>query len=215
MKNDFFRLEIDNGIATIWIDSLKDKVNIVSPSLIDDFENIFDEINKNKKIKGAILISAKNDFIAGADIKSFVGEKVGDFQPISRRGHKLLEKIENSKKPIVSAIHGTCYGLGTEISLSCNARICSNDTKTKIALPEVKIGLLPGAGGTQRLPRLIGLTKALDIMLTGKNIFAYSAKKMGLVDEVVDKSKLHLAATNIVESINTNKFKRKKINRNL
>ena len=211
MKNDFFRLEIDNGIATIWIDSLKDKVNIVSPSLIDDFENIFDEINKNKKIKGAILISAKNDFIAGADIKSFVGEKVGDFQPISRRGHKLLEKIENSKKPIVSAIHGTCYGLGTEISLSCNARICSNDTKTKIALPEVKIGLLPGAGGTQRLPRLIGLTKALDIMLTGKNIFAYSAKKMGLVDEVVDRSKLHLAATNIVESINTNKFKRKKI----
>ncbi len=155
MKNDFFRLEIDNGIATIWIDSVKDKVNIVYPSLINDFEDVFDEINKNNNIKGAILISAKKDFIAGADIKSFVGEKAGDFQPISRRGHQLLEKIENSKKPIVSAIHGTCYGLGTEISLSCNARICSNDSKTKIALPEVKIGLLPGAGGTQRLPKLV------------------------------------------------------------
>ena len=215
MKNDFFRLEIDNGIATIWIDSVKDKVNIVYPSLINDFEDVFDEINKNNNIKGAILISAKKDFIAGADIKSFVGEKVGDFQPISRRGHQLLEKIENSKKPIVSAIHGTCYGLGTEISLSCNARICSNDSKTKIALPEVKIGLLPGAGGTQRLPKLVGLTKSLDIMLTGKNVFAYSAKKIGLVDEVVDKSKLHRAAINMIEIINANKFKRKKIKKSL
>jgi len=215
MKNDFFKLEINSGVATIWIDSTKDKVNIVYPSLINDFEEVFENINENNNIKGAVLISAKEDFIAGADIKSFIGEKVGDFQPISRKGHQLLEKIENSKKPIISAIHGTCYGLGTEISLSCKARICSNDPKTKIALPEVKLGLLPGAGGTQRLPKLVGLTKSLDIMLTGKNIYAYPAKKIGLVDEVVDKSKLHRAAKKMIDDINDKKFKRRRIKKSL
>lgn len=201
MNNDFFRLEVKDGIATIWIDSKKDKMNIVSPTLMGDFDQIFNEIASNNEIKGAILISAKKDFIAGADIKSFTGEKVGDFQPTSRQGHKMLDQIQYSKKPIISAINGTCYGLGTEISLACHGRICSDDPRTKIALPEVKLGLLPGAGGTQRLPRLVGLQKSLDIMLTGKNIFPYPAKKMGLVDEVVDKSKIHRAAKAMINKI--------------
>ena len=211
IKSDLFRLEIEEGIATIWIDSQKDKMNIVSPSLIGDFENVFKEIETNEDIIGAILISAKKDFIAGADIKSFKGEKVGDFQPFSRKGHELLQKIEDSKKPIVSAIHGTCYGLGVELSLACNARVCSNDSKTKLALPEVKLGLLPGGGGTQRLPRLVGLQASLDMMLTGKNIFPSKAKRIGLVDEVVHQSKLHKAAKKIVLSIIKNNFQRKKV----
>jgi 3-hydroxyacyl-CoA dehydrogenase/enoyl-CoA hydratase/3-hydroxybutyryl-CoA epimerase len=211
IKSDLFRLEIEEGIATIWIDSQKDKMNIVSPSLIGDFENVFKEIETNEDIIGAILISAKKDFIAGADIKSFKGEKVGDFQPFSRKGHELLQKIEDSKKPIVSAIHGTCYGLGVELSLACNSRICSNDSKTKLALPEVKLGLLPGGGGTQRLPRLVGLQASLDMMLTGKNIFPSKAKRIGLVDEVVHQSKLHKAAKKIVLSIIKNNFQRKKV----
>jgi len=211
IKSDLFRLEIEDGIATIWIDSQKDKMNIVSPSLIGDFENVFKEIETNEDIIGAILISAKKDFIAGADIKSFKGEKVGDFQPFSRKGHELLQKIEDSKKPIVSAIHGTCYGLGVELSLACNSRVCSNDSKTKLALPEVKLGLLPGGGGTQRLPRLVGLQASLDMMLTGKNIFPSKAKRIGLVDEVVHQSKLHNAAKKIVLSIIKNNFQRKKV----
>ena len=211
MKSDLFRLDIDEGIATIWIDSQKDKMNIVSPSLIGDFENVFKEIETNEGVIGAILISAKKDFIAGADIKSFKGEKVGDFQPFSRKGHELLQKIEDSKKPFVSAIHGTCYGLGVELSLACNARVCSNDSKTKLALPEVKLGLLPGGGGTQRLPRLVGLQASLDMMLTGKNIFPFKAKRIGLVDEVVHQSKLHKAAKKIVLSIIKNNFQRKKV----
>ena len=94
MKTDLFSLEIEKGIATIWIDSQKDKMNIVSPSLIGDFENVFEEVENNNEVIGAILISAKKDFIAGADIKSFKGEKVGDFQPFIRKGHELLQKIE-------------------------------------------------------------------------------------------------------------------------
>ena len=215
MGNDLFRLEIEKGIATIWIDSKKDKINIVSPSLITDFEEIFNEVNQNEQIQGAILISAKKDFIAGADIKSFKGEKVGDFQPTSRKGHAMLQAIEDCRKPIVAAIHGTCYGLGTEISLACHARICTDDTKTKMALPEVKLGLLPGAGGTQRLPRLVGLATSLDIMLTGKNVYAYPAKKIGLVDEVVHHSKLHRAAKTLVTKMISGKFQRKPIKKSL
>jgi len=211
MNNDFFRLEIDNGIATIWIDSQKDKMNIVSPTLIGYFEQVFSEIANNDEILGAILISAKKDFIAGADIKSFKGEKTGDFQPTSRKGHEMLSQLENSKKPIISAIHGTCYGLGTEISLACHGRVCSDDSRTKLALPEVKLGLLPGAGGTQRLPRLVGLQKSLDMMLTGKNIYPRPAKKMGLVDDVVHQTKLHRAAVNMIHKINKGDFKRNKV----
>ena len=215
IKSNLFRLEIEKGIATIWIDSQKDKMNIVSPSLIGDFENVFNEIENNDDVIGAVLISAKKDFIAGADIKSFKGEKVGDFQPFSRKGHELLKKIEDSKKPIVSAIYGTCYGLGVELSLACKARVCSNDSKTKLALPEVKLGLLPGGGGTQRLPKLVGLQASLDMMLTGKNIFPVKAKKIGLVDEVVHHSKLHKAAKKLVHDIASNKFKRKKLKKSL
>ena len=209
MENDFFKIENINGIATIWLDFKNEKMNIVSPKLVDQFEAIFESINKEQDIKGAIIISAKPDFIAGADIKAFKADKVGDFQPISKKGHDLLFMIEKSKKPIVSAINGTCYGLGVEMSLACHGRICSDDPRTKLALPEVKLGLLPGGGGTQRLPKLIELQKALDMMLTGKNIYPRQAKRMGLVDEVVNKNKLHIAAIKLVEKI----IKDGKINR--
>ncbi len=210
MENDFFKIEKSNGISTIWLDFKNEKMNIVSPTLVDQFENIFKSINKDDSIKGAIIISAKPDFIAGADIKAFKADNIGDFQPISKKGHELLFMIENSKKPIVSAINGTCYGLGVEMSLACQARICSDDPRTKLALPEVKLGLLPGGGGTQRLPKLVGLQKSLDIMLTGKNIYPRQAKKMGLVDEVVNKNKLHSASTTLVlKLIKDGKLKRK------
>ena len=201
MQNDFFNIQIEEGIATIWLDFKKEKMNIVSPSLIGNFNEVFELLNNDTTIKGGIIISAKPDFIAGADIKSFKAEKEGDFQEISKEGHQILNIIENSKKPIIAAIHGTCYGLGTEISLACQGRICSDDPRTKLALPEVKLGLLPGGGGTQRLPRLVGLQKSLDMMLTGKNIYPKQAKRMGLVDEVVNKNKLHRAAVKMINTV--------------
>jgi len=201
MQNDFFNIQIEEGIATIWLDFKKEKMNIVSPSLIGNFNEVFELLNNDTTIKGGIIISAKPDFIAGADIKSFKAEKEGDFQEFSKKGHQILNIIENSKKPIIAAIHGTCYGLGTEISLACQGRICSDDPRTKLALPEVKLGLLPGGGGTQRLPRLVGLQKSLDMMLTGKNIYPKQAKRMGLVDEVVNKNKLHRAAVKMINTV--------------
>jgi 3-hydroxyacyl-CoA dehydrogenase/enoyl-CoA hydratase/3-hydroxybutyryl-CoA epimerase len=187
----------EDGFAIINIDVQGEKMNIISPELIEVFDEVFEQLNQDSDTKAIILTSAKKDFIAGADIKAFKAEKKGDFLPIVRKGHESMFKIERSKKPIIAAISGTCYGLGTELSLACHARIISDEPHSKMALPEVKLGLLPGAGGTQRLPRLIGVSGALDMMLTGKNIFPHAAKKMGLVDEVVNKNKLISAAKSI------------------
>ncbi len=96
-----------------------------------------------------------------------------------------MNRLEKFPKPVVAAIHGAALGGGLEVALACHCRIASDDPRTVLALPEVKLGLLPGGGGTQRLPRLIGVSKALDMMLTGKNIYARNAKKMGLVDILV------------------------------
>ena len=194
MVESYINREVSNGVAFLYLNQKDSKVNVVSPTLIDVFEQIIDEVIEDETIKAAVFISAKKDFIAGADIQSFKAHKVGDFQPISRKGHDLLTKVENSPKPFLAAIHGTAYGLGVELPLACAARIATNHRRTKLALPEVKLGLLPGGGGTQRLPRLIGLQASLDMMLTGKNIFAQKAKKIGLVDELVHPSKLKIAA---------------------
>lgn len=193
-RSNYLSIEKDNGIATLWLDKKDDKQNIISPDLIGLFDEVFAELEADASVKAVVIISRKKDFIAGADIKAFKAEKHGDFQPISRKGHEIMSRIEHATKPVVAAISGTCYGLGVEMALACHARIVTDDRSTKLALPEVKLGLLPGGGGTQRLPRLIGIQKALDMMLTGKNIYPYQALKMGLADAVVNKNKLHRAA---------------------
>lgn len=209
-KDQLFTIEkSDNGVATIWMDQKDSKVNKVGPELINLFDQVFKEINEDDAIKAIVLGSKKKDFIAGADIEAFQKvKKPGDWAPITLKGHAILEAIENNKKPIVAAINGSALGAGLEIALACTARICSDDKSTKLALPEVKLGLLPGGGGTQRLPELIGLQAALDMMLTGKNIFPGKAKKIGLVDQVVHKSALHNAAVKMAVSLTKKKFKR-------
>jgi 3-hydroxyacyl-CoA dehydrogenase/enoyl-CoA hydratase/3-hydroxybutyryl-CoA epimerase len=210
-RDDYFILERnDNGVATVWMDLKGEKINKVGPDMIGLFDGIFDEIDKDDSIKALVLNSRKKDFIAGADIESFQQVKnPGDWSPVTRKGHGILHRIEKSRKPVVAAIHGSALGAGLEIALACTARICSDDRSTKLALPEVKLGLLPGGGGTQRLPRLIGLQGALDMMLTGKNVFAGKAKKIGLVDRVVHKSALQKAAEKMALELTKKKIRRK------
>lgn len=209
-QEDFLTIDIQDGIATIWLDNKLEKMNVVSPAVIEVFGGLTEEIENNDDIKAVILISRKKDFIAGADIKSFSIEKPGDFRPYQTQGHISLQKLEDSSKPIVAAIHGTCFGLGTEIALACHARIASDHSSTKFGLPEVKLGILPGGGGTQRLPRRIGIQRALPLILTGKNVYAYQAKKMGLVDALTDRHKLHHAATVMAKKLLKNPIKRKR-----
>jgi 3-hydroxyacyl-CoA dehydrogenase/enoyl-CoA hydratase/3-hydroxybutyryl-CoA epimerase len=210
MVEDYIQKELSNGVAFLYLNQKDAKVNIVSPTLINVFEQVIDAVIADDSVKAAVFISAKKDFIAGADIQSFSADKIGDFQPISLKGHALLAKLENSPKPFVAAIHGTAYGLGVELPLACAARVASVHKSTKLALPEVKLGLLPGGGGTQRLPRLIGLQASLDMMLTGKNIFASKAKKIGLVDELVHPSKLKIAAEKLALRLVNKPLKRKR-----
>jgi 3-hydroxyacyl-CoA dehydrogenase/enoyl-CoA hydratase/3-hydroxybutyryl-CoA epimerase len=201
-SEDYYSIDIQDGVATIWMDQKGEKINKISPDVIGLFDEVYSSLESNPAVKAIILISRKKDFIAGADIDAFAHvKKKGDFEPITRKGHAILNKIESSSKPIVAAIHGNCLGAGLEIALACHARIASDDKSTKLALPEVKLGLLPGGGGTQRLPRLVGLQKSLDMMLTGKNIFARPALKMGLVDKVVHVSSLHNAAVKLAKEI--------------
>lgn len=209
MKNKYVEIEKRDGVAIIWMDEQDSKINKIGPDMIETFNPMMDELEKDPEVKAAVMISRKKDFIAGADIEAFASvKKEGDWQPIAKKGHEILNRLEKSKKPVVAAINGACMGAGLEIALACAARVASDSPKTILSLPEVKLGLLPGGGGTQRLPRLVGIQKALDMMLTGKNVFAYPAKKMGLVDRLSTKEALLDAAICLAKELTKDPLKR-------
>lgn len=198
------------NVAVITLNQPGEKVNTLNEAMMDQFANFLDDLESDASLKGAVLISGKeNNFIAGADIEMFKArETAEEIEQLSLDGHAILNRVESSSKPIAVAIHGSCMGGGLELSLACHYRIASGHSKTIMALPEVKLGILPGTGGTQRLPRLIGIQKSLNYMLTGKNIFARQAYKMGLVDELVHKDALEEAAIKAVHKVSSGKFER-------
>jgi 3-hydroxyacyl-CoA dehydrogenase/enoyl-CoA hydratase/3-hydroxybutyryl-CoA epimerase len=191
---DFVTIEKTNGVATLWLDHRNETQNIVSPEVVEVLRAILADIEIDPEVKACVFISRKENFIAGADIKAFAIDRPGQFRPIQAAGHEALSRLERSTKPSVAAVHGACLGLGTELALACQARIATDDPSTRFALPEIRLGLLPGGGGTQRLPRRVGIRRALDLMLSGKNVYANQALGMGLVDDVVNPQKLHRAA---------------------
>ncbi len=184
-------IEKRGEIAIVWLDQQDEKINKVSREFADEIDVLFQQLEADSEVKAAVIISKKKDWIAGADIEMFQQVKQkGDFIDFTRKGHQSLNRLEASKKPVIAAVHGACLGAGTEIALACHGRIVSDDASTHFALPEVMLGLLPGGGGTQRLPRLIGIQKALDMLLTGKKIYAHKAKSIGLADKITTKESL-------------------------
>uniref|UniRef100_H3AS84 Trifunctional enzyme subunit alpha, mitochondrial n=1 Tax=Latimeria chalumnae TaxID=7897 RepID=H3AS84_LATCH len=179
--------EVKGDVAVVRFNTPNSKVNTLSKELQSEFIQVMDEVWGNDAITSAVLISTKPGcFIAGADINMIeecrTAEEVTE---LSRGGQKMFEKIEHSPKPVVAAINGSCLGGGLEVAIACHYRIATKDKKTVLGTPEVMLGLLPGAGGTQRLPKMVGIPAAFDMMLTGRNIRADKAKKMGLVDHLV------------------------------
>jgi 3-hydroxyacyl-CoA dehydrogenase / enoyl-CoA hydratase / 3-hydroxybutyryl-CoA epimerase len=176
-----------DGIAIITIDLPNEPVNKFSAQVIAEFDAMLTQIEGNSAVKAAVLISGKPDvFIAGADIDAFLEFKsAADAEAASASGHRMMSRLEKSRVPVVAAIHGACLGAGLEMSLACAYRIATDHPKTILALPETQLGLIPGAGGTQRLPKFVGLQVALDMILTAKNIRAKKALQTGLVDEMV------------------------------
>jgi 3-hydroxyacyl-CoA dehydrogenase/enoyl-CoA hydratase/3-hydroxybutyryl-CoA epimerase len=185
--SDTLHTEIVDDILVVTIDKPGDAVNTLSPALVGEFEGVFLRVDEDTLIKGVVLISGKPDgFIAGADIEQFKDFKSAtDAERVSRMGQDLLRRLEKLRVPAVAAIHGACLGGGLETALACRYRICTDHPKTTLALPEVQLGLIPGMGGTQRLPRRVGLQTALDMILTGRSVRAKRALQNGLVDEMV------------------------------
>ncbi|XP_020018467.1 trifunctional enzyme subunit alpha, mitochondrial [Castor canadensis] len=179
---------IKGDVAVVRINSPNSKVNILNEKVQSEFEDVMNEIWANDLIRSAVLISSKPGcFVAGADINMLASCKTHqEGTQISQEGQRLFGKLEKSTKPIVAAISGSCLGGGLELAISCQYRVATKDRKTVLGVPEVLLGILPGAGGTQRLPKMVGIPAAFDMMLTGRNIRADRAKKMGLVDQLVE-----------------------------
>ncbi len=172
------------GVALVLLDTPDSPVNVLSRELFEEVAPILDEIESDAALRACVMASAKpGTFIAGANLKQLIAVRnVEEGSALSRDGQRLLERIARSRKPFVAAIHGPALGGGLEVALACHYRLAADDPKTVLALPEVQLGLLPGAGGTQRLPRLIGLAQALPLLLTGKRLRAQQAYRLGLVD---------------------------------
>ncbi len=189
-------VEVTDGIAIITFDLPNESVNKLSRAVKDEFVALVTRLERDPTVHAAVLISGKPDvWIAGADIEEFLQLKTAsDAERLSRDGQMLLDSVENLRVPMIAAIHGACLGGGLETALACRYRIATEHPKTILGLPEVQLGLIPGAGGTQRLPRRIGLSNALDMILTGKHVRAKKALQLGLVDELVHPSILRSVA---------------------
>ena len=193
----------NDGIALIEIDVPGEAVNTLRSQSAAEFQEAFDEIDRASDVRGVILCSKKTDnFIAGADISMLdaVVEKA-DGTRLSRVGQAATHRISECKVPVVAAIHGACLGGGLEIALACHARVASMHDKTKLGLPEVQLGILPGMGGTVRLIDVVGLSTGLDMLLTGRQLSSRRALAVGLVDHVVEPAALIASATESVESL--------------
>jgi 3-hydroxyacyl-CoA dehydrogenase / enoyl-CoA hydratase / 3-hydroxybutyryl-CoA epimerase len=176
-----------DGVAVVRFDVTGEPVNTLQSSFAGEFSSLFAELAADSQVKAVVFTSGKPDsFIAGADIEMLRAvERAEQGSELSRIGQRALSLLVGFRVPVVAAIHGACLGGGLELALACSARVASTDEKTQLGLPEVQLGVLPGLGGTQRLPRLVGVQVALDLLLTGKQVDGQRALRMGLVDELV------------------------------
>jgi len=186
----------DDGVATVRIDDPDASANKISKETLSAFSEALDHLEQADAVTGVVFISGKEgSFIVGADLQMLEQfDTPSDVRAVSRRAHRLLMRVQNLSVPTVAAIEGPCMGGGLEMTLGCDYRIASTHDATRLALPEVQLGLLPGGGGTQFLPRLVGVQEALTMMLTGKNTYPEKARDVGLADALIHPPGLHSAA---------------------
>jgi 3-hydroxyacyl-CoA dehydrogenase / enoyl-CoA hydratase / 3-hydroxybutyryl-CoA epimerase len=189
------RLAVEDGIAWLVLDDPEKKLNTLSTRFFNWFEEATARL-ENERPEALVVLSGKPDsFVAGADISELQG--VVERAPVLamlQRGHALMARLGALPFPTVAAIHGACLGGGLELALACDRRVATDHPKTRLGLPEVQLGLIPGLGGTQRLPRLIGVADALDLILTARQVDARKALRLGLVDAVCHPLDLRQAA---------------------
>ncbi|HEX5755083.1 MAG TPA: 3-hydroxyacyl-CoA dehydrogenase NAD-binding domain-containing protein [Arenimonas sp.] len=190
----------DDGILVLTLDRADQGVNALSRAVLDELDSLLERIAIEPP-KGLVIRSGKSaGFVPGADIKEFQDFDVqGTVDVAIARGQRVFQHLASLPCRTVAAIHGHCMGGGTELALACRFRVASNEESTRIGLPEVKLGIYPGWGGSVRAPRLIGAPAAMDLMLTGRSLSASAAKAMGLVDKVVEPAMLLDAAVKLAQ----------------
>ena len=179
-----FTVDAD-GIGLVTFDQPGRAMNVLTPDLLGGFATLFERLEKEDGLKGLVLTSGKPSFIVGADIDQL--HQIMTVEQAFQLGEELkalMRRMEKCGKPVVAALNGTTLGGGLELALACHARFAIDDPKAKIGLPEVKLGLLPGAGGTQRLPRLIGIQKSFELITQGTELSPAKAKGLGIVTDL-------------------------------
>ena len=193
----------EDQVAVVTLDVPGESHNTMKLEFIPLFLKIFEEVSTRPGLVGVVITSGKvGSFLAGADLSLVRSlHTSGQAPALAEQAHTLLSKLDTFPVPVVAAIQGACLGGGLELALACHGRICADDPDTVLGLPEVQLGLIPAGGGTQRLPRLIGIAPALDLLLTGRQVKTRAALKMGLVDEVVRPSILEACAVARVHTL--------------
>ena len=191
--------DVRDGIAYITVNRPK-VLNALNDQTMEELKHVFLDIRHRNDVRGAIFTGAgEKAFIAGADINELATQSPIDGKERSRRGHHILDIIENLGKPVIAAINGYAFGGGCEIAMACTIRLASDNAK--IGQPEVKLGIVAGYGGTQRLPRLVGLGRALEILLIGEPISAQRAFEIGLVNGVYPQAELLTQAETMLKKM--------------
>ena len=200
----FFNLlyEKRNGISYVTINR-PEKLNALSPAIMEELDECFQGIAKDAEVRAVILTGAgEKAFVGGADIRVLAEQTPVEGQALSRRGQEILSFIERLGKPVIAALNGYALGGGCELALACTLRIASENAR--LGQPEVKLGLMCGYGGSQRLPRLVGKGRGLELLLTGEAVSAAEAYRIGLVNQVVPAAELMAAAERMAQKIMAN-----------
>ncbi len=187
MSFKYLLLERRDRIATLTVNR-PDKLNALSDDVLAELGGAIDEVRGDDSVGGLIVTGAGRAFVAGADIGELATQSAIEGKRRAERGQSVFRRFETSPKPVIAAVNGFALGGGCELALACHIRIASE--AAQFAQPEVKLGITPGYGGTQRLPRLIGRSRALELLLTGDRIDAAEALRIGLVNKVVPADKL-------------------------
>jgi enoyl-CoA hydratase len=201
MAYDTIALTVADRVATLTINR-PDKLNALNDRVIAELGEAIDAARENTDVGGVILTGAGRAFVAGADISELEKHGAISAKLLAQRGQDVFRRFETSPKPIIAAVNGFALGGGCELAMACHIRIASD--AAKFGQPEVKLGLLPGYGGTQRLPRLVGKGRALQLLLSGDMIDAQEAYRIGLVNRVVPANELIGAATAMLRAILAN-----------
>jgi enoyl-CoA hydratase/carnithine racemase len=192
---EFVRLEVDGGIATIRLD--RPPMNALNVQLQEELRAVAAQAGERPDIAAVIIYGGEKVFAAGADIKEMATMSYADMIVRSSALQSSLSSVADIPKPVVAAVTGYALGGGCELALCADLRVCGDDVK--LGQPEISLGVIPGAGGTQRLPRLVGPAKAKDLIFSGRFVGAEEALRIGLVDKVVPAAEVYAAARELVE----------------